>query len=163
MLSGNEHYVIVKLISGEQVMAVLDYENETQIHIVNPLLIRMFPIVGATSGQEHVTATPFCKFADNPSLTIDKSKVLFMKNLHHVLIPHFNRIVEEHSREVLVSKQPTAEDLVWGDEEEETVEQLATVENLNALTEEEVRKRIDMLKSIIDENKNFVDGNETIH
>lgn len=159
MLSGNEHYVIIKFITGEQVMAILEHESQDQIHILNPMLIRMFPILGQTSGQEHVTATPFCKFADTQTLTIDKSKVLFVKNLHHVLIPHFNRIVEEHSREVLITKENRAEDLDWGDEEEEDLESLST---------EELQKRIQMLeaiaeKEVIEEEKNFVEGNETIH
>ena len=79
-----------------------------------------------------------------------------MKNLHHVLIPHFNRIVEEHSREVLVTKENRAEDLDWGDEP-------VAEQEMDQLTLEEVKKRLDMLRSIIDDKKNLVDGNDTIH
>lgn len=160
MLTGNEHYVVIKLVSGEQIMAVLENESSDQITIFNPLLIRMFPVLGATGGgQEHVTATPYSKFSDDQSITIDKTKILFIKNLHHVLIPHFNRIVEEHSREVLVSKENRAEDLRWEDDPKEETQ----IKEVSDLTLEEVEKRIEMLRSIIDENKNFVDGNDTIH
>ena len=156
MLSGNEHYVIVKFVSGEQVMAVLEHETKDQIIIVNPMLIRMFPIIGEKGGQEHVTATPYSKFSDDQSLSIDKDKILFVKNLHHVLIPHYNKIVEEHSREVLVTKENRAEDLDWGDEP-------VAEQEVDQLTLEEVKKRLDMLRSIIDDKKNLVDGNDTIH
>jgi DNA-directed RNA polymerase subunit H (RpoH/RPB5) len=157
MLTGNEHYVIVKFVSGEQVMAVLEAETADQIKILNPMLIRLFPVMEGNNGKEHVTATPYSKFSDDQSLVIDKSKILFIKNLHHILIPHFNRIVEENSREVLATQGNKAEDLQWEDDQE------GVNEELSELTMEEVKKRLDMLKSIIDENKNFVDGNDTIH
>jgi len=164
MLMGDEHYVIVKFTSGEQVMAVLLEETEDNFRISYPMQIRMFPLVGENGqGKEHVTATPWNKFADDPELVINKRNVLFIKNLHHVLIPHYARLVAENEQTSLVnSKENRAEDLSWGDEEEDD----------EILTVEDVKKRIEMLESIagkqrtteeIEDERTFVEGNDTVH
>lgn len=159
---GDEHYVIIKFVSGEQVMAVLLEETEDDFRISYPMQIRMFPILGegTTGGREHVTATPWNKFAEDPELVINKRNVLFIKNLHHVLIPHYSRLVAENEETALVnSRENRAEDLSWDDEEED-----------EPLTIEEVQKRIRMLESIARGEKkeetiekNFIEGNDTIH
>ena len=157
MLMGDEHYVIVKFTSGEQVMAVLLEETIDDVTIVYPMQIRLTPILDAGGAREHVTATPWNKFADDPEITINKRNVLFIKNLHHVLIPHYTRLVSENEETQLVNKRENrAEDLSWGDEE--------TQEEVDALSNEELLKRIRMLESIAEKEETvFVEGNDTIH
>lgn len=154
---GDEHYVIVKFTSGEQVMAVLLDETTEDLTIVYPMQIRLTPILDADGAREHVTATPWNKFADDPQVTINKRNVLFIKNLHHVLIPHYTRLVSENEETQLVNKKENrAEDLSWGDEE--------TQEEVDALSNEELLKRIRMLESIAEKEETvFVEGNDTIH
>lgn len=155
---GDEHYVIVKFTSGEQVMAVLLEETPVDVTIVYPMQIRMTPIIDVDGAKEHVTATPWNKFADDPEITINKSHILFIKNLHHVLIPHYTRLVSENEETQLVNKRENrAEDLSWGDEEDDGIH-----------TVEELEKRMAMLESIAgetteEEERTFIEGNDTIH
>jgi hypothetical protein len=169
LLKGDEHYVIVKLITGEQLMAILEYESDNSVELVYPMLIRLFPILNGEKSHEHVTATPYSQFAQTAHITINKRHIVFLENLHHMLIPHFTRLVEENENKVLVSRQSDgsvkrAEDLDWSEEEME--------EEAESLTTEELQKRIAMLESIFgkeevteeqEEVKNFVDGNNTLH
>lgn len=166
MLTGNEHYVVVKLISGEQIMAVLEYETEETVELAYPMLIRMFPIVVAGKSHEHVTATPYSQFSEDPIISIHKRNIIFLKNLHHMLIPHFTKIVQDAEQTVLVKRDSTgqvnrAEDLVWEDEELER--------EMKTLTTEEIQKRIDVLEAIFgseepeEEKTTFVEGNRTLH
>lgn len=172
MLKGDEHYVVVKLITGEQLMAILEYESDENIELVYPMLIRLFPILQGDKPHEHVTATPYSQFADSAHITINKRNIVFLENLHHMLIPHFTRLVEENENAVLVSRRPDgsvkrAEDLSWDEEEME--------EEAESLTTEELQKRIAMLESIFgkeesteeqEEQKDvrtFVKGNDTLH
>jgi hypothetical protein len=160
MLMGDEHYVIIKFVSGEQVMAVLLQETEENLTITYPMQIRMFPIVGQDGiGKEHVTATPWSKFAEDPELTINKRNVLFIKNLHHVLIPHYSRlVVENEENSTLHTGDDSAESLDWEEDDEEQED---------ILTMEELQKRLKTLESITNkdtkEDKTFVEGNDTIH
>lgn len=171
MLTGNEHYVILKLITGEQVMAVLEHETQDSVIINFPMLLRLFPIINDQSSHEHVTATPYCKFAADSNLTIFKQNILFIKKLHHVLIPHYMHLVNEAENQVLVRKDregnvSRSEELTWDDETREEVEQLSN---------DEIKKRIAMLEAIAglktkeekeEEESNyryFIEGNDTSH
>jgi len=154
---GNEHFIIIKLVSGEQVMAVLEKETDENIQISTPLLLRLFPLLGAEQGSEHVTATPWCKFADDSNLTLNKRNILFVKNLHSMLIPHYIRLASEAEEHVPIKQKQdgSVRKLHWEDEE---VEQLSN---------EEIQKRIKLLEAIAEkeeeEARTFIEGNDTIH
>lgn len=152
MLDGTELYVILKLSSGEQMMAVLREEDEDCVLIETPMCIRTIAI--AEINREHITASPLCSFSDDKVFVIPKKDILFCKKLHHVFIPHYRKIVAEHEKLSFVSKQGT----------QENSEELAWEE---PLSKEEIKKRIDMLQDIANNEsldvRTFVEGNETIH
>jgi hypothetical protein len=152
----NEHFVIVKLVSGEQVMATLTNEDATTVELQYPMVIRMIPFVDGQRAHEHVTAAPLCQFSDDKTYRIPKTNIMFVKKLHEVLIPHYNRIVDEHENTVLVRSDKTGK-----------IERIK-----EELTVEDIQKRIDMLESIAgierdteeeEETSYYVEGNETLH
>jgi len=152
----NEHFVIVKLVSGEQVMATLTNEDATTVELQYPMVIRMIPFVDGQRAHEHVTAAPLCQFSDDKTYRIPKTNIMFVKKLHEVLIPHYNRIVDEHENTVLVRSDKTGK-----------IERIK-----EELTVEDIQKRIDMLESIAgierdteeeEEIRYYVEGNETLH
>ena len=153
----NEHFVIVKLVSGEQVMATLTNEDATTVELQYPMVIRMIPFVDGQRAHEHVTAAPLCQFSDDKTYRIPKTNIMFVKKLHEVLIPHYNRIVDEHENTVLVRSDKTG-----------NIERIQ-----EELTVEDIQKRIDMLESIAgierdtegeeEEKRYYVEGNETVH
>ena len=153
----NEHFVIVKLVSGEQVMATLTSEDATTVELQYPMVIRMIPFVDGERAHEHVTAAPLCQFSDDKTFRIPKTNIMFVKKLHEVLIPHYNRIVDEHENTILVRSDKTG-----------------NIERIKEdLTVEDIQKRIDMLESIAgierdtegeeEETRYYVEGNETLH
>lgn len=161
MLDDNDMYVVVKLTSGEQMMAVLKDEDEDFVILESPMSIRMIPVLEA--GKEHVTAQPLCHFTDDQSFIISKRNILFVKTLHHVFVPHYQKIVAEHSKTSFITrKQKSAEDLTWEDENEEY---------LTERDAEEVRKRIALLREVFGREEEeeepelriYVEGNDTKH
>jgi uncharacterized small protein (DUF1192 family) len=87
---------------------------------------------------------------------------MFVKKLHKVLIPHYNRIVSEHDESVLVRHDHDGN--------------YSEVQELNdesdVITVEEINKRIEMLEAIIDApvteteediERYFIEGNNTKH
>ena len=153
----NEHFVIVKLVSGEQVMATLINEDDTTVELHYPMVIRMIPFINDGSAHEHVTAAPLCQFSDDKTYRIPKTNIMFVKKLHDVLIPHYNRIVDEHEHTILVRSDKTG-----------NIERIQ-----EELTVEDIQKRIDMLESIAgierdteeeeEETRYYIEGNETLH
>ena len=154
MLDDNEFYIVMKLTSGEQVMAVLKEEDDEHVLLESPMCIRTIPILEAS--REHVTAHPLCQFSDDRTFVIAKRDIMFVKKLHHLFIPHYQRIVEEHERLSFISKDSKKEELLWEDD----------------IDLEEAKRRILMLEELAKTPKDereeerfrvFVEGNDTVN
>jgi hypothetical protein len=150
-----EHFILVKLISGEQVMAILEQETGTDIDIVFPLLIRLFPQFDGNGSREHVTATPFSHFADDAHLTINKNSIIFVKNLNPAMVPHYLRLVaQENDRVFLNQDKQEKTKLTWGD---------------TAAGNKQINDKLKKLAEAIagdsteEEIKVLIEGNDTVH
>jgi small nuclear ribonucleoprotein (snRNP)-like protein len=151
----NENFVIVKLVSGEQVMATLTNEDAHTIQLHYPMVIKMIPFIQDDQAHEHVTAAPLCQFSDDNNYIIEKTNILFVKKLHEVLIPHYNRIVDEHENTVLVRSDKTGHIQRMKEE----------------LTVEDVQRRIEVLERMTglerdteeEEKSYYIEGNDTVH
>lgn len=163
----NEYYAVVRLVTGEQVMAVLTAEDEEYVELLHPMIIRIAPVQTALGKiSDRIFASPFCHFTDEQYFRIKKDNLLFIKPLHQEFISHYKRLISEIEEPVLVKRQADGtvkQELNWDDEEEE-----------QTLTIDEINRRLEMLQSIIDapkkeqeeqeeEYKFFVDGNNTIN
>jgi hypothetical protein len=147
MLTGNEYYVVMKLNTGEQIMAILEDETENKFQIIDPMVIKTIPVI--SEGREHITAHPYCQFTDDNVFDIDKKDVVFIKPLKEIMIPHYKRIVLMHDQEGEVQ---TAERL----SPEEATKRIAQLSGIfgdeldNSYEEEEVESY-------------YVEGNDTKH
>jgi len=144
MLTNDELFVIIKLTSGEQMMAVLKSEDDRYVELESPMTIRTIPIMGEQ--REHITAHPFCQFSTDKNFVLDKRNVMFVKKLHHIFIPHYKRIVAEHEKPAT---------LVTRDHQE--------------IGEEEVNKKLELLQKFLGKQEDtddyhfLVEGNDTIN
>ena len=158
-------YIIMRLTTGEQIMATLDSEDHTHIEVSFPMVVKMTPIADGGRIHEHVTAAPFCQFSDDKHYRIPKSCVMFHKRLHDMLVPHYLRIVEAYDQTVLVKPagHRPEKKLRW-DEEEEQEEM--TVEDIKNKVDEitaffEGRRESEEIKDDIESI--LIEGNDTVH
>ena len=59
MLTDNDFYVVFKLTTGENVMAVLRQEDEEHVLVEHPMIMRS--VLNFEAGKEHLTASPLCQ------------------------------------------------------------------------------------------------------
>lgn len=161
-MSNDDFFVVCKFTSGEQVMAVLLAEDEGHIELENPMTIRTIP--NLQTSREQITAHPFCQFSDETTYVVEKKNILFIKKLHHVFVPHYKRIVEEHMQTTFIardgSQRQLAEELDWEDEPmlsnpEHAKKAMAMLQQIFGNEEEQEEE-----KPVI---RNFVKGNDTIN
>jgi hypothetical protein len=155
-LEPDQEYVIIKLVSGEQLMGVCTEETDKDITVMFPMALRQYPIQrdDGTIGEQ-VTGGPFCAFASDRTFTIPKASVMINKPLHELLVPFYVRMVNQYEKMVDVPLS------MFNDEEEEH----------EVLTVKDVEKAVDRLAAIMYGEKNqdndsdghFVEGNNTIH
>ena len=156
ILEPNQEYVIIKLVSGEQLMGVCTEETDKDITVMFPMALKQYPVQreDGTIGEQ-VTGGPFCAFASDRTFTIPKASVMINKPLHELLVPFYVRMVNQYEKMVDVPLS------MFNDEEEEH----------EVLTVKDVEKAVDRLAAIMYGTKNeekdsdgyFVEGNNTIH
>ena len=145
MLTGKEVFVVVKFISGEQVLSALQEEDELYVELLHPMVVKTIPNIA--TGKEHVTAAPFCQFTRDDSYLIEKKNVMFIKAMHSAFVPHYMRIVEEHN-DVSLAQEPD-------EETKKKIEQL--VEIFGDALEDETQPDEGDGEGI------YVEGNDTVH
>lgn len=154
----NEQFVFVKLITGEQLMAIKDSDDGTSITLRYPMLIKNY-VVSNTGDRvsEQVTAGPYSLFIADKVFTIDKRHVVLDVHLAQAAIVHYTQLVKNHEG---ISIEYDKDGLIWEDEiEEEDDHGFKDIEDL--------ARAIGQLKSIADEMDEegtvLVEGNETVH
>jgi len=143
-MSDSEMYVVLKLTSGENVMAVFRQEDDKHVLIENPMVMRS--IMNFEEGKEHLTASPLCVFTTDVDFVIPKANIMYIKKLHHTFIAQYKKIVKEHEHTEFVPND--AQSLDWGDEEIPTAE--------------EAKKMIKQLKDVFGEEKEEIDWGEKL-
>jgi len=155
----NEEFVYLKLVTGEQLMAYKESENETTVTVKFPMLIKTH-LVSTNNDRisEQVTAGPYSLFLESPVVHLNKTHIVLDSKLHDRAIVHYVHLVRNHEG---VNLAPQAKELIWEDDEDR-----AALEEI-----EDIHSAIAQLRAIAGEieeeaeegNKTFVEGNETLH
>ena len=90
-------FIITKLSTGEQIVAILRGENEKSIVIEYPMEVNSVRF--QTENNEigsHTTAEPFCKFANDRVFHLAKRDLIYLKKLHQYAIPFYVGLLEEY-------------------------------------------------------------------
>lgn len=154
----SEFYVVMKLTSGEQVMAVLKEEDEQHILIENPMVMKTS--LDFDAGKERITASPLCPFSEDKDYVLAKRNLLYVKKMHHVFVSHYKQIVSDYAQSTNFVPEGSAEALDWGDEEVPTPEEARKmIAQLKGVFEEEKEEEIDWKEKL----KQLVPGNDTIN
>lgn len=154
MLTGNEFYVVVRLVSGEQIMCALQQEDDEYIQLLHPMVVRTIP--NFETGKEHITAAPFCAFTEEESFVLNKKNILFIKPLRQQFIPHYLNIVRESQHISFTPRGQDPQSVVDNDE----------MEHLRNIADK--ISAIRQLRNIADETEEekhrvFIEGNDTKH
>jgi hypothetical protein len=155
----DKHYVVLKLISGETLMATFESEDDKYVKVDKPITIRT--IVIPELNKESITATPYCPFSESTSFVLEKNHIIYIKKLHTVYIPHYKNFLESYEDAML----PTTKKQIQEEEGFDDLEELSL---------EEIQRRLDLLEAIAtaprddlsEEEKDervFVKGNSTKH
>jgi hypothetical protein len=149
-LSLDDDYVVLKMITGEQLIAVKRAETKDYLTIEYPMLIKGYAFQNGEEMGEHVTAAPYCKFTDDKIFTFDKQHIVFTKPMHSYAIPFYIGLVEEHEEYVEVPEEEPPQSV---EELGDRVNKLAGF--LRKMQQPEVEESLS--------DTVFVEGNDTKH
>lgn len=93
-----DNYVVLKLITGEQLLATLLNETDDGVVVLDPITVRMIPTVGGSLSEQAVTSM-YCQFSDDKSFVFDYKNVIYMKELSSKIVPYYKKLVREFNDE----------------------------------------------------------------
>jgi len=102
-----DRIITFKLITGEDLVAVLRDENGQEITIEYPFVLRSHPhMVRPDRIEETITANAFCSMAADRTFTFKKVDLMFVKDLHEKARPFYLNMYreQEHVRPVSSSE-----------------------------------------------------------
>lgn len=87
-------YVVLKLISGEQLIASLLNETSEGIVVLDPIVVRMHAIVRDGTNVEQAVTSRFCQFGEDNVFAFHYRNLIYRKKLDPDMIPYYTRIVK---------------------------------------------------------------------
>jgi len=126
----NSEYVVLKLSTGEQVMALKIAETEEVTTVLYPMLINMLmQKASEDTVTSRFTAMPLCQFSDHAEYELKNKFIVYELPLSNDMITHFRKLVVRSAEEG---------DASLGDWEDESYEE---DEEEYVAVSEEVRKK----------------------
>jgi len=97
-----EHYVTMKLVTGEELIGEVTTQNDYSITLMNPLMVST-KLLSTDDGRvyERQTATPYCSYAEDSTFTFDLKHVMFSKPLKpRIISTYVDMIHKIHMKEM---------------------------------------------------------------
>lgn len=99
IIRSNEDFVIVRLSSGESLLGIRLVENDNNITLEFPFILKNYPRITRQGGIiEQVTAGPYCSFAEDRKFVLPKKDIFFIKKMHGFAIPFYMSLYNQHER-----------------------------------------------------------------
>jgi hypothetical protein len=95
----NDDYVIIKLLSGENVVSEVIGESDLDITLENPLVLESRLKERDGGVYEAISVVPFCPLSLDKTFVLDKSKLLFIKPLNPEYIETYKQLTENEPKQ----------------------------------------------------------------
>lgn len=155
----DKDYVVVKLVSGETIMAMFEGEDEKFVKVEYPIQIKT--VVIPELQRESISASPMCQFSDATSFVLEKAHIIYIKKLHKQFVSHYKGFIKSYEEALI----PTTRSSI-----QETLSEY--FDDTEDLTLDEINRRIEMLEAIAsgehsEEDEEImlsvIEGNDTLH
>lgn len=92
----NDRYVVVKLTSAEEIVAHLIHEDDYDIRVLFPMLVKKVPRV-MNNGQigESITLAPYTYFSADDEYTFQRNQIIFLKDLDPQYEKEYNQAIDD--------------------------------------------------------------------
>ena len=90
-----EKYVVLKMITGEEVVAQLINENDYDIYVMFPMIVKHLTRNIAGRLVESVMLGPYTHFAADDEFVFNKHQLIFHKPLDERYLPEYNQAVDD--------------------------------------------------------------------
>ena len=98
LIKDDDQFILLKLTTGETLVATIRSEDEQTISIEYPFELKTIHDRRQDMVVDVTAAAPFCGFAEDRKFTFKKDNLMFTKLLHNFSIPFYIELVEEYEK-----------------------------------------------------------------
>jgi hypothetical protein len=128
-MDGNR-YVVMKLSTGEEIVAHSIEENDYELKVLFPMIVRKVPRHGGMA--ESIVLSPYTYFAADDEYTFQKNQIIFLKELDPKYEQEYNRAIDDF---INIASEPMPYN---PNELKELTEKLQTMFGNNLIDDEEI-------------------------
>lgn len=108
-------YVVMKLCTGEQLFAEVVNETLDGISVLDPIQVKMIPMMEEGEYVEQVVSNTYCAFTKERQFTFNYKDIIYCKDLNPVIVKYYKKLVlafgEEKSQTESFYKEATEEEV----------------------------------------------------
>ena len=86
-------YVVLKLCTGEQLLATLLNETIDGITILDPVQVKLIPMFSEGEYVEQAISNSYCQFTQDRRFTFNWKDVIYSKELDPVMVQYYKKLV----------------------------------------------------------------------
>ena len=90
-----DRQIVIKLLSGEEIVCTLIQETDYEISVIYPMLVKHIPKLVEGRLMESIALAPYTYFASDDEFTFNKSHIIFCKDLNPKHIDSYNIAVDD--------------------------------------------------------------------
>jgi hypothetical protein len=106
-----DKYIVLKLISSEEIVATQIGESDYHIKVLFPMLVKTVPKLVEGRIMESITLAPYTYFAADDELTFNKSQIIFIKDLSENHYNNYKLAVDDFVGNSFFDTPQTVDDL----------------------------------------------------
>lgn len=107
-----DKFVVLKLLSSEEIVCIMLDENEHEVKTMFPMLVKTFPRLSPTGRMaESITLAPYSYFANDDYFSFSKNQIVFMKELAPVHINAYQLAIDDFVNQIEAPKDPKEPEL----------------------------------------------------
>lgn len=91
----NDRYVVIKLITGEEILSHLVHEDDYEIRVLFPMLTRLVNTMTLNGAKENIVLSPYTYFSADDEFTFQKQHLVFLKDMDPKHESDYNTAIDE--------------------------------------------------------------------
>ena len=126
----NQSVKILKLINGEDVVAVLPTgkeqlpDNSQLLRLNKPLLIKYVPQMTMTGFKDYIALIKWCSYTPDKVITIPKNKIMTITNASAEMTASYGNIADNYDKQPVPVRQQNYKQQKFTDAENEKISEI---------------------------------------
>lgn len=101
-----DRYITMKLVSGEEIVSHLVHEDDYEIRVLFPMIVKLVPRMTSVGPVEQLVLAPYTYMSADDEFTFNKHQIIVLKDLDPNREDDYNRAIDDFIETTSAMKKP---------------------------------------------------------